>query len=77
MKELEPLLVIQSGIDSAMSLPDSSLHHFHPEQVPLFSYIQKERLDAFLEKVENIFESGNMDPQTSAVMELYEYEVIG
>lgn len=76
MKQLEPLILVQSthgmvtNIGSKMSVNASS------EMVPLFSFVQEERLDAFLAKLERTYESNQInDITTSAVMELYEYKV--
>lgn len=76
MKQLEPLILVQSthgmvtNIGSKMSVNASS------EMVPLFSFVQEERLDAFLAKLERTYESNQInDITTSAVMELYEYKL--
>lgn len=75
MKELEPLILVQSTNSNVLEVANkASLNYTGNELAPLFSITQEERLDAFLAKLESAFQS-NQDIPTSAVMELYEYKV--
>ncbi|XP_043252181.1 protein CIP2A homolog [Colletes gigas] len=76
MKQLEPLILVQStpgavtNFGSKMSITSNS------DMAPLFSFAQEERLDAFLTKLEVAYETNQLgDITTSAVMELYEYKL--
>jgi len=77
MKELEPLMLIQSNNNVLEVTNKASLNYTGNELAPLFSITQEERLDACLAKLKSAFESNQInDIATSAVMELYEYKVI-
>lgn len=78
MKELEPLILVQSTNSNILEVSNkTSSNYTGNELAPLFSIAQEERLDAFLAKLESVFESNQIsDIPTSAVMELYEYKVI-
>ncbi|XP_029668888.1 uncharacterized protein LOC115238883 [Formica exsecta] len=77
MKELEPLMLVQSTNSNVLEVANkASLNYTGNELAPLFSITQEERLDAFLAKLESTFESNRInDIPTSAVMELYEYKL--
>ncbi|XP_072765120.1 protein CIP2A homolog L [Anoplolepis gracilipes] len=77
MKELEPLMLVQSTNSNVLEVANkASLNYTGNELAPLFSITQEERLDAFLAKLESAFESNQIsDIPTSAVMELYEYKL--
>jgi len=77
MKELEPLILVQSTNSNILEVSNkTSLNYTGNELAPLFSIAQEERLDAFLAKLKSAFESNQInDIPTSAVMELYEYKV--
>ncbi|EFN73679.1 Protein KIAA1524-like protein [Camponotus floridanus] len=76
MKELEPLMLIQSNNNVLEVTNKSSLNYTGNELAPLFSVTQEERLDACLAKLKSAFESNQInDIATSAVMELYEYKL--
>ncbi|KAL6439326.1 hypothetical protein ACFW04_003886 [Cataglyphis niger] len=77
MKELEPLMLVQSTNSNVLEVANKvSLNYTGNELAPLFSITQEERLNAFLAKLESTFESNQInDIPTSAVMELYEYKL--
>ncbi|XP_071564296.1 uncharacterized protein [Temnothorax nylanderi] len=76
MKELEPLILVQSTNSNILEVTNKvSLSYTGNELAPLFSIAQEERLDAFLAKLKSTFESNQSDISTSAVMELYEYKL--
>ncbi|GAB1866513.1 Protein KIAA1524-like protein [Camponotus japonicus] len=76
MKELEPLMLIQSNNNVLEVTNKASLNYTGNELAPLFSITQEERLDACLAKLKSAFESNQInDIATSAVMELYEYKL--
>lgn len=76
MKELEPLMLVQSTSSNIPEVANkASLNHNGNELVPLFSIAQEEHLDALAE-IKSAFESNQIsDITTSAVIGLYEYEV--
>ncbi|XP_024941774.1 uncharacterized protein LOC107268725 isoform X2 [Cephus cinctus] len=77
MGELEPLVLVQNGAGNKSSLNTRFPELCHAgEMAPLFSLAQEGRLDAFIAKLEEAFESNQIgDITTSAVMELYEYKL--
>lgn len=76
MKQLEPLILVQSAPGTTTSVGNNIHINSNNEMAPLFSFAQEERLDAFLEKLVTAYESNQIgDVTTSAVMELYEYKV--
>ncbi|XP_025991978.2 uncharacterized protein LOC105203182 [Solenopsis invicta] len=77
MKELEPLILVQSTNSNILEVSNkASLNYTGNELAPLFSIAQEERLDTFLAKLKSAFESNQIsDIPTSAVMELYEYKL--
>ncbi|EFN82611.1 uncharacterized protein LOC105185017 [Harpegnathos saltator] len=78
MKELEPLVLVQStNSDILRNITNKTpLNYTGNEMAPLFSIAQEERLDAFLTRLQSAFESNQIaDIPTSAVMELYEYKL--
>lgn len=76
MKQLEPLILVQSTHGMVTNIGNKMSVNASSEMVPLFSFVQEERLDAFLAKLERTYESNQInDITTSAVMELYEYKV--
>lgn len=79
MGELEPLVLVQSGtVCNPTSRDRSAVNNGYSSemQAPLFSLAQEGRLDEFIAKLEEAFESNQVqDITTSAVMELYEYKV--
>lgn len=77
MKQLEPLILIQSSPGVAPNVANKISISSNTEMAPLFSFSQEERLDAFLAKLQRAYESNEIgDITTSAVMELYEYKVV-
>ncbi|KMQ95178.1 protein cip2a [Lasius niger] len=68
MKELEPLMLVQSTNSNVLEVANkTSLNYAGNELAPLFSIAQEERLDAFLAKLESAFESNQInDIPTSA-----------
>lgn len=76
MKQLEPLILIQSTSGMESNIGNKMSINANSEMAPLFSFAQEERLDAFLAKLKRTYESNQInDITTSAVMELYEYKV--
>ncbi|XP_031829217.1 uncharacterized protein LOC116425514 isoform X1 [Nomia melanderi] len=76
MKQLEPLILVQSTSSMVTSIGNKMPINSNSEMAPLFSFAQEERLDAFLAKLKRAYESNQMsDITTSAVMELYEYKL--
>ncbi|XP_034189018.1 uncharacterized protein LOC117608268 [Osmia lignaria lignaria] len=76
MKQLEPLILIQSSPGVAPNVANKISISSNTEMAPLFSFSQEERLDAFLAKLQRAYESNEIgDITTSAVMELYEYKL--
>lgn len=78
MKELEPLILVQSTNSDVLGsiMNKTSMNYIGNEMTPLFSIAQEERLDAFLNRLQSAFESNQIaNIPTSAVMELYEYKV--
>lgn len=76
MKQLEPLILVQSTSGMVASVGNKMSVTSNSEMAPLFSFVQEERLDAFLAKLESAYESNQLgDITTSAIMELYEYKV--
>lgn len=76
MKELEPLILVQTNSSILETSNKAALNYTGNELAPLFSIAQEERLDTFLAKLKSAFESNQIsDIPTSAVMELYEYKV--
>lgn len=78
MKELEPLILVQSTNSDVLRniVNKTPLNYTGNEMAPLFSIAQEERLDAFLTRLQLAFESNQIaDIPTSAIMELYEYKV--
>ncbi|XP_078043958.1 uncharacterized protein LOC144473709 [Augochlora pura] len=71
MKELEPLILVQSTPGVVASIGSKVSINPNSDMAPLFSFAQEERLDAFLAKLTNQMS----DITTSAVMELYEYKL--
>lgn len=79
MKELEPLMLVQSTDSNMLGNITSKtpLNYTGTEMAPLFAIAQEESLDAFLARLQSFFESDQVaDIPTSAVMELYEYKVV-
>nr|XP_012138993.1 PREDICTED: uncharacterized protein LOC100879112 isoform X2 [Megachile rotundata] len=76
MKQLEPLILIQSSPGMAPNIGNKISINSNTEMAPLFSFAQEERLDTFLAKLQRAYESNQIsDITTSAVMELYEYKL--
>lgn len=76
MKQLEPLILVQSTPGTVASIGSKVPTNSNSEMAPLFSFAQEERLDAFLAKLQRAYELNQIgDITTSAVMELYEYKV--
>ncbi|XP_011872879.1 PREDICTED: uncharacterized protein LOC105564808 [Vollenhovia emeryi] len=77
MKELEPLILVQSINSNILEASNkASMNYAGNELASLFSFAQEERLDSFLAKLKSAFESNQIsDIPTSAVMELYEYKL--
>ncbi|XP_076246086.1 uncharacterized protein LOC143186346 [Calliopsis andreniformis] len=76
MKQLEPLILVQSIPGTVASVGNKMPMNSNSEMAPLFSFAQEERLDAFLAKLKRAYESNQIgDITTSAVMELYEYKL--
>ncbi|XP_043518292.1 uncharacterized protein LOC122533033 [Frieseomelitta varia] len=76
MKQLEPLILVQSTPGTVTNIGSKMSINANNEMAPLFSFAQEERLDAFLAKLKRIYESNQInDITTSAVMELYEYKL--
>ncbi|XP_017760473.1 PREDICTED: uncharacterized protein LOC108550996 [Eufriesea mexicana] len=76
MKQLEPLILIQSTSGMESNIGNKMSINTNSEMAPLFSFAQEERLDAFLAKLKRTYESNQInDITTSAVMELYEYKL--
>lgn len=77
MKELEPLVLVQSTNSNVLEVANKTpLSCIGNEMAPLFSIAQEERLDTFLAKLKSAFETSQIsDIPTSAVMELHEYKV--
>lgn len=76
MKQLEPLILVQSTPGMVTNIGSKMTINANNEMAPLFSFAQEERLDAFLAKLKRTYESNQInDITTSAVMELYEYKV--
>nr|XP_033333504.1 uncharacterized protein LOC117224575 [Megalopta genalis] len=71
MKQLEPLILVQSTSGVVASIGSKMSVNPNSEMAPLFSFAQEERLDTFLAKLTNQMS----DITTSAVMELYEYKL--
>ncbi|XP_003693856.1 uncharacterized protein LOC100869785 isoform X1 [Apis florea] len=76
MKQLEPLILVQSTPGMVTNIGSKMTINANNEMAPLFSFAQEERLDAFLAKLKRTYESNQInDITTSAVMELYEYKL--
>ncbi|KAL6260355.1 hypothetical protein P5V15_007885 [Pogonomyrmex californicus] len=76
MKELEPLILVQSTNSNVLEISNKASLYAGNELAPLFSIAQKERLDICLAKLESALELNQInDIPTSAVMELYEYKL--
>ncbi|XP_026666939.1 uncharacterized protein LOC108621991 [Ceratina calcarata] len=76
MKQLEPLILLQSTPGTVTNIGSNLSAETNSEMAPLFSFGQEERLDAFLAKLQRAYESNQIgDITTSAVMELYEYKL--
>lgn len=77
MRELEPLILVQSNANTVTGIGIKPNIHFNGnDMVPLFSFGQEERLNTFISKLEAAFETNQIgDITTSAVMELYEYKL--
>ncbi|XP_015512989.2 protein CIP2A homolog [Neodiprion lecontei] len=79
MGELEPLVLVQGRTacgQSSKGRSPTDQGYSSEMQMPLFSIAQEERLDLFITKLEQAFESNQIqDTTTSAVMELYEYKL--
>ncbi|XP_032683852.1 uncharacterized protein LOC116850095 isoform X1 [Odontomachus brunneus] len=78
MKELEPLILVQSTNSDVLRniMNKAPLNYTGNEMAPLFSIAQEERLDACLTKLQLAFELNQItNIPTSAIMELYEYKL--
>ena len=76
MKQLEPLILVQSTPGTVASIGSKVPTNSNGEMAPLFSFAQEERLDTFLAKLQRAYELNQIgDITTSAVMELYEYKL--
>ncbi|XP_012256642.1 uncharacterized protein LOC105686413 [Athalia rosae] len=79
MSELEPLVLVQGTTVHGPVARDRSVmtnNHSGEMQAPLFSLAQEGRLDIFIAKLQEAFDSNQIqDITTSAVMELYEYKL--